>query len=34
MGTNLQESPADWFKLINEILNVKGNIILCEVPVL
>ena len=34
MGTNLQESPADWFKLINEILNVKGNIIPCEVPVL
>ena len=30
MEANLQES-ADWFKLMNEILNVKGNIILCEV---
>ena len=34
MGTNLQESSADWFKLTNEILNIKGNIILCEVSVL
>ena len=34
MGTNLQESSAGWFKLTNEILNIKGNIILCEVPVL
>ena len=30
MEANLQES-ADWFKLMNEILNVKGNIIFCEV---
>ena len=29
MEINLQES-ADWFKLTNEIPNVKGNIILCE----
>ena len=34
MGTDLQESSADWFKLTNEILNIKGNIILCDVPVL
>ena len=34
MGANLQESSADWFKLTNEILNIKGNIILCDVPVL
>ena len=32
--SNLQESSADWFKLTNEILNIKGNIILCEAPVL
>ena len=32
MGTNLQEFSADWFKLMNEILIVKGNIILCELP--
>ena len=32
MGTNLRESSADWFKLTNEILIIKGNIILCEVP--
>ena len=32
MGTNLQES-ADWYKLTNEILDIKGNIILYEVPV-
>ena len=32
--SNLQESFADWFKLTNEILNIKGNIILCEAPVL
>ena len=32
MGTNLQESP-DWYKLTNEILDMKGNIILYEVPV-
>ena len=32
MGTNLQESCADCFKLMNEILIIKGNIILCEVP--
>ena len=24
----------DWFKLTNEILSIKGNIILCEAPVL
>ena len=29
MEINLQES-ADWFKLTNEIPNVRGNIILCE----
>ena len=29
MEINLQES-ADWFKLMNEIPNVKGNITLCE----
>ena len=34
MGTSLQESSADLFKLMNEILNTKGNIILFEVPVL
>ena len=33
IGINLQES-ADWFKLTNEILNIQGNIILCEVPAL
>ena len=33
MGTNLQES-TDWFKLTNGILNIKGNIIHCEVSVL
>ena len=33
MATNLQESSADWFKLMDEILNIKGNIILCDVPV-
>ena len=33
MGTNLQESSSGWFKLTNEILNIKENI-LCEVPVL
>ena len=33
MGTNLQES-TNWFKLTNEILNIKGNTILCELPVL
>ena len=27
-------TSADWFKLTNEILKVKGNIILCEAPVL
>ena len=32
MGTNLQESP-DWYKLTNEILDMKGHIILYEVPV-
>ena len=32
METNLQES-ADWYKLTNEILDMKGNIILYEVPV-
>ena len=32
--SNLQESSADWFKLTNEILNIKGNIIHCEAPVL
>ena len=32
MRTNLQESSADWFKLTNEILIIKGNIILCGVP--
>ena len=31
---NLPESSADWFKLTNENLNIKGNIILCETPVL
>ena len=31
---NLQESSANWFKLKNEILNLKGNIIPCEEPVL
>ena len=30
----MQESSAYWFKLTNEILNIKGNIILCEPPVL
>ena len=25
MGTDLQESSADWFKLTNEILNIKGK---------
>ena len=29
MEINLQES-SDWFKLMNEIPNIKGNIILCE----
>ena len=34
-GKNLQESSADCFKLTNEILSIiKGNIILCKVPVL
>ena len=32
MGTNLQES-ADWYKLRNDILDIKGNIILYEVTV-
>ena len=32
METNLQES-ADWYKLTNEILDMKGNIILYEVHV-
>ena len=32
MGTNLQESSAYWFKLTNEILDINGNITLCEVP--
>ena len=30
MRTNLQES-ADWFKLMNEICNIRRNI-LCKVP--
>ena len=34
MGKNMQESSVDWFKSTNEILNIKGNIILCKVPVL
>ena len=34
MGKNLQESSANWFILTNEILNIKGSIILCEVPAL
>ena len=34
VNIKLQESSADWFKLTNEILNIKGNIILCEGPVL
>ena len=33
MGTNLPES-TDWFKLTNEILVIKGSIILCEVSIL
>ena len=32
--SNLQESSANWFKSTNEILNIKGNIILCKAPVL
>ena len=32
--SNLQESFCGWFKLTNGILNIKGNIILCEAPVL
>ena len=32
METDLQESSADLFKLTNEILIIKGNIILCEMP--
>ena len=32
METNLQESSADWFKLMNEVLNIKKNIILFEAP--
>ena len=24
-GTNLQESSAGWFKLTNDILNIKGK---------
>ena len=34
LRSNLQESSVDWFKLMNEILNINGNIILCEAPVL
>ena len=34
MGKNLLEFSADWFKLMNKIFNIKGNIILCKVPVL
>ena len=30
MGINLQES-ANWYELTNEILDIKGNIILYEV---
>ena len=33
MRAELQES-ADRFKLTNEIHNIKGNIMLCEVSVL
>ena len=33
MGINLRVS-ANWFKLINKILNIMGKIILCEVSVL
>ena len=32
--SNLQEASVDWFKLTSEILNINGNIILCEAPVL
>ena len=32
LGTDLQES-ADWLIWTNEVLNKKGNIILCEVSV-